>query len=166
MSKATSYPERPCLHHLFEAQADLTPDRAAVIFEDDSLTYRELNARANQLARYLQKLGLFASRQERRLRLLEDINKKAFNKYFAPIYPGRIVLIRSTEFSSLDRKNFHLRWADFAAGGLDCATVPGTHTSILLEPDIEKLAGVLKGYLGRAHAREMGKGIYEQVEAT
>lgn len=38
---------------LFEAQADKTPDATALVFRDESLTYRELNARANQLARLL-----------------------------------------------------------------------------------------------------------------
>ncbi|MCM2387664.1 non-ribosomal peptide synthetase, partial [Streptomyces albipurpureus] len=41
------------LPQLFEAQVMATPDAVAVVFEDQQLTYRELNARANQLARYL-----------------------------------------------------------------------------------------------------------------
>ena len=46
-----------CLHHLFERQAEKTPEAIAVVQEGDSLTYRELNARANQLAHHLQSLG-------------------------------------------------------------------------------------------------------------
>ncbi|WP_051188157.1 amino acid adenylation domain-containing protein [Brevibacillus thermoruber] len=42
----------------FERQAACQPDAVAVIFEDQSLTYRELNAKANQLARYLQAKGV------------------------------------------------------------------------------------------------------------
>ena len=41
------------VHNLFEAQALKTPDRVAAVFEDEHLTYWELNARANQLADYL-----------------------------------------------------------------------------------------------------------------
>ncbi|QMS92037.1 amino acid adenylation domain-containing protein [Nostoc edaphicum CCNP1411] len=52
------YPEQQCIHQLFEAQVEHTPDAIAVVFEDKQLTYRELNARANQLAHYLRKLGV------------------------------------------------------------------------------------------------------------
>ncbi len=47
-----------CIHQLFEAQVERTPDAIAVIFENQHLTYRELNSRANQLAHYLQKQGV------------------------------------------------------------------------------------------------------------
>jgi amino acid adenylation domain-containing protein/thioester reductase-like protein len=50
------YPAHLCIHQLLEAQVERTPDAVAVMFEDQSLTYRELNARANQLAHYLQTL--------------------------------------------------------------------------------------------------------------
>ncbi|KAB8321062.1 non-ribosomal peptide synthetase [Tolypothrix campylonemoides VB511288] len=52
------YPEHLCIHHLFEQQVQKTPDAIAVVFEDQQLTYRELNSRANQLAHYLQLLGV------------------------------------------------------------------------------------------------------------
>ena len=52
------YPREACVHHLFEAQVERTPDAVAVVFEDQQLTYRELNARANQLAHYLKKQGV------------------------------------------------------------------------------------------------------------
>ncbi len=52
------YPKDKCIHHLFEEQAKRTPESVAVIFEDQQLTYRELNNRANQLAHYLHKLGV------------------------------------------------------------------------------------------------------------
>ncbi len=53
---ATSQTTELCLHELFEAQVERTPDAIAVLFEKQKLTYRELNTRANQLANYLQKL--------------------------------------------------------------------------------------------------------------
>ena len=52
------YPKDKCIHHLFEAQVEKSPDAVAVAFEDQQLTYRELNARANQLGHYLQDVGV------------------------------------------------------------------------------------------------------------
>jgi amino acid adenylation domain-containing protein len=54
----TAYPENQCFHELFEAQVERTPEAVAVVFEQEQLTYHELNSRANQLARYLQDLGV------------------------------------------------------------------------------------------------------------
>ena len=54
----TEYPKDRCIHTLFEAQVGKTPEAVALLFEHQHLTYRELNDRANQLAHYLQKLGV------------------------------------------------------------------------------------------------------------
>ncbi len=50
--------QHQCLHHQFEAQVARDPDRIALVFEDQKITYQELNNRANQLAHYLQSLGV------------------------------------------------------------------------------------------------------------
>src|SRR5262249_32659100 len=52
------YPKDSCIHELFEAQVDRTPEAIAVQFEGKQLTYRQLNSLANQLARYLRGLGV------------------------------------------------------------------------------------------------------------
>ena len=52
------YPRHLCVHELFAAQVAKTPDNIAVIFEGQKLTYQELNHRANQVAHYLQSLGV------------------------------------------------------------------------------------------------------------
>ena len=52
------YPKNHCIHQLIEEQATRKPDKVAVVFENRQLTYAELNARANQLARYLQDMGV------------------------------------------------------------------------------------------------------------
>lgn len=51
---------RHTLHELFEAQVERTPDAVALVFEEEALTYRELNARANRLAHHLRALGVGA----------------------------------------------------------------------------------------------------------
>ena len=48
------------IHQLFEQQVARTPEAIAVVFEDQSLTYRQLNEHANQLAHYLIKQGVGA----------------------------------------------------------------------------------------------------------
>ncbi|WP_343859363.1 amino acid adenylation domain-containing protein, partial [Fulvivirga kasyanovii] len=54
----TTYSVERTLHGLFEAQAALTPDHVALRQSGEELTYGELNARANRLARYLQEQGV------------------------------------------------------------------------------------------------------------
>ncbi|MFN6441938.1 MAG: amino acid adenylation domain-containing protein, partial [Nostoc sp. DedSLP01] len=56
----SNYPQDKSIHQLFEEQVELTPDAVAVVYENQHLTYRELNSRANQLAHYLKSLGVKA----------------------------------------------------------------------------------------------------------
>ena len=51
-------PVDQCVHWLFEEQVKRTPDAAAVVFQTQSLTFAELNRRANQLSHHLQNLGV------------------------------------------------------------------------------------------------------------
>ncbi|MGL5833768.1 MAG: non-ribosomal peptide synthetase, partial [Waterburya sp.] len=52
------YATDKCIHKLFETQVTKTPDAVAIIYQNQQLTYQELNIRANQLAHYLQTLGV------------------------------------------------------------------------------------------------------------
>ncbi len=52
------YPDRACIHQLFELQAKRTPDTVAVCFDGQTLTYDELNRKANQLAHFLREDGV------------------------------------------------------------------------------------------------------------
>ncbi|MCP1308858.1 non-ribosomal peptide synthetase [Paenibacillus tyrfis] len=54
------YPRDVCVHELFEAQAEKTPERVALAFGERTMTYGELNARANRLARTLRDHGVTA----------------------------------------------------------------------------------------------------------
>ncbi|NEP60516.1 MAG: amino acid adenylation domain-containing protein, partial [Symploca sp. SIO2G7] len=54
----SEYLSDKCIYQLFETQVEKTPDAVAVVFEDQQLTYQELNVRANQLAHHLQYLGI------------------------------------------------------------------------------------------------------------
>ncbi|MCY8681224.1 non-ribosomal peptide synthetase, partial [Bacillus haynesii] len=54
----TAYPKGKAIHQLFEEQAKRIPDHTAVVFEDQKLTYRQLNEKANQVARHLREKGV------------------------------------------------------------------------------------------------------------
>ena len=52
------YPDGRCIHELFEACVNQSPEAVALVFENKSWSYQKLNCRANQLARYLRRLGV------------------------------------------------------------------------------------------------------------
>jgi len=52
------YPDQLCIHHLFEQQVECTPQATALVFNGQSVTYTELNERANGLAHYLMSSGV------------------------------------------------------------------------------------------------------------
>ncbi|MBD2515136.1 amino acid adenylation domain-containing protein [Nostoc sp. FACHB-973] len=54
----TAFPADKCFHQLFAEQVERTPDNIAVVYKNQQFTYQELNNRANQLAHYLQQLGV------------------------------------------------------------------------------------------------------------
>jgi amino acid adenylation domain-containing protein len=54
----SEYPKDKCVYELFEQQAGQVPDGLALVYEDQQVTYGELNRRANRLAHYLQELGV------------------------------------------------------------------------------------------------------------
>src|SRR5688572_12526704 len=55
---AAAYDEHACIHQLFERQVERTPDAPAVVYQQQHLSYRDLNRRANQLANYLRGKGV------------------------------------------------------------------------------------------------------------
>ena len=55
---ARDYPQDRCIHQLFETQVEKTPDALALVDGNQSFTYQELNHKANQLAHYLQEMGV------------------------------------------------------------------------------------------------------------
>src|SRR5882762_3360879 len=60
ITSSTPYPRDKLVHELFEVQVERAPDAIAVAYEGGELTYRQLNERANQLARHLVAKGIQA----------------------------------------------------------------------------------------------------------
>ena len=56
----TEYPRDKTIAQVFEKQAEENPDKIAIVFEDDELTYKEFNEKANKLARHLKAQGVEA----------------------------------------------------------------------------------------------------------
>ncbi len=92
-----AFPQPGCLQEIFESQVESTPDAPALVFERRTLTYRQLNEQANQLAHYLRKQGVGPEVRvgiclERSLELLIAVYGvlKAGGAYvpLEPTYPG------------------------------------------------------------------------------
>ena len=70
--------------------------------------------------------------------------------YNARPFPGRITLIRSSEFASSRDKDVHVdTWSELAGGGLEQHVVDSTHAGIFDPPEVRDLARVLSQCLER-----------------
>ncbi|HEU4556496.1 MAG TPA: amino acid adenylation domain-containing protein, partial [Longimicrobium sp.] len=105
------YPADRCIHELFEAQAARTPHAVAAIHEHDSLTYAELNARANRLAHLLRRLGV---RPEVRVGICQSRGLDLLVSLFAVLKAGGAYVPLDPAYPA-ERLAFTLRDANVAA---------------------------------------------------
>ena len=136
----SEYRKNQCIHELFEAQVEKTPDSIALVFESRQLSYRELNDRANQLANYLKKLGIGAESHvgicmERSLELIIGLLGilKAGGAYVPldPSYPvERLKFMLDDAQVSVLLTQAHLLEDGGAANRLSCSI----HSAGLLRP--------------------------------
>lgn len=143
-----SYPRDVGLHELIEAQVELTPDAEAVRFGNRSLSYRELNARANQIANYLRKrgvgrdvlVGVYAERSiEMVVSLLASLKAGGVYLPLDPEYPTeRMRLILEEANSPVVLTQSHL---------LNLLPATGADT-LCLDSSWEKLSGESTSNLG------------------
>ncbi|MEO0935648.1 MAG: AMP-binding protein, partial [Cyanobacteria bacterium J06641_2] len=121
------YPQS-CIHQLFAAQVEKTPDSIAVVWENQQITYKELDIKSNQLAHYLIKLGVKPETRigicvERRadmvIGLLGILKSGAAYVPLDPAYPeerlsymledaGVSVLIQNSDFEISNRESFNI----------------------------------------------------------
>jgi len=124
----TEYSREKRVHELFEEQAQKTPDAVAVVFEDATLSYGELNRRANQLAHYLRELGVGPDERvaiclERSLEMIVGLFSvlKAGGAYVPldPTYPPerlRFMLADSTPVALLTQNHLKSLFGKLSAG--------------------------------------------------
>ncbi|HEX5870375.1 MAG TPA: amino acid adenylation domain-containing protein, partial [Longimicrobium sp.] len=156
------YPADRCIHELFEAQAARTPDAVAVVFEEESLTYRELNERANRLAHYLRRRGVGPEARvgiclERSLEMVVSLLAvlKAGAAYVPldPAYPAeRLALMLADSAASVLITQQKLR-------GL-LAVEPGVHVVVEEEVRAEIAAGSAENVEVSLAARNLAYLIY------
>ena len=150
------YPKDKTISCVFEEQAEKTPDNIAVMFGDEKLTYRELNQRANSLARVLREHGvkgdsIVAVMLDRSLEMITGILAvlKAGGAYLpvSPDYPEERVryILKDSGTSILLTNNETLgssetvgRWAEEVIASLE-VTVINLDDSKLYEGDSSNL---------------------------
>jgi len=109
------YPRTACIHHLIETQARDTPDRVALVFAEQSLTYRELDHSANQLAHYLlHRLGPSAGESERRIGICVERSPEMIMGILGILKAGCAYVPLDPDYPK-ERLAFVLKDADVAA---------------------------------------------------
>jgi len=135
-------PERPSLvHHLFERQAEVTPGAIAVESDQGVLTYRELNTRANQVARLLQRRGVGNGS---RVGLLIDRSLEMIVGMLRILKSGA-ACVPLDVFLPKERLSFLIRDAETSLVLTDTSLASAVRQSgaepICLDSDIEKTGG-------------------------
>ncbi|KAF9940143.1 hypothetical protein BGZ65_008002 [Modicella reniformis] len=138
------YPEHLCIHHLFEQQVERTPQATALVFMDQSLTYMDLNERANQLSHRLIGLGVVpdmcvAICVERSIAMIVGVLAilKAGGAYVPldPIYPReRLLSIINDAAPGIALLDTTGR-ATLNEGNLLRSLLTGIHSIIMLDPN-------------------------------
>ena len=120
----SGYPREHTLSQLLEAQVEQTPDAIAMVGEEQSLTYEELNGRANQLAHYLQSQGVQVGTSvgfcldrsvEAVIVMLGIMKAGAYYVPLDPSYPSdrlHFMLIDAGVSVVLTHTNFHEKFPD------------------------------------------------------
>ncbi len=87
----------------------------------------------------------FGGAQAKRIEEVRRVHKEAFENYVAPCdFTGTLTVFRSSELASFEDKQWHNRWSELTAGEMKVDVVPGTHATLLHEPNVRILAQKLE----------------------
>jgi thioesterase domain-containing protein len=73
-----------------------------------------------------------------------ELNLRAAREYTPKHYPGRLTLIRACTRPLLHSQRADLGWSEWVTGGVEILSIPGHHSSILKEPNVQVLARTLQ----------------------
>ncbi len=86
----------------------------------------------------------------RRINQVSNAHNRAMFRYKPEIYSGKVTLFRASQQSGKTAKDPTMGWNALATGGVEMHTVQGNHLNVLLQPQVEGLAKVLKACLDQA----------------
>jgi amino acid adenylation domain-containing protein len=92
------------------------------------------------------------SLQDLRLIDIASANHQARHSYLPQVYPGRLTLLKASERSAGSDDDPYLGWDKLVVGGVEIQEVPGSHTDIMQEPQVQLLAEKLTACLDKAQA--------------
>lgn len=88
-----------------------------------------------------------------RFRNTDSIVHPAFSQYEPQPYPGKIVLLQSSEWPKSPYFDFKLGWEELA-GGIDFYRIAGDHAYLFDEPNVDAVAQTLDAYLQNSRSRD------------
>jgi thioesterase domain-containing protein len=152
--RTSNDPHHLCIHHLFQEQVARSPEATALVFEGETLTYGELNIRANRLAHRLIALGV---RPDQRVAICVERSPAMVVGLMAILKAGRAyVPINLYHFYAADRMRTRLPQVDMVGGwrellpdlAIRSVSIPGTHVSMMEDISHRK-------HLGEAFSRAL-----------
>ncbi len=132
------------------------------------LRYGELPSRVMwKVKEYLDrsKTRLFGTEELRLLQQLDDIQQKAFEFRIPQGYPGRVVAFSCSVYDSRKPADSDARWARLAPNGVEHYVIPGDHTTLMREPNIDRLMDILNKLLRDMAGHDEKTQIDEAVTA-
>jgi thioesterase domain-containing protein len=85
----------------------------------------------------------------RRVAAVRNAHACAHRNYHSGTFNGDVLLIRSHESTTLQDKDWHLRWSELINGRLRHKVVPGTHAGLLIEPSVSQMAAEIRAAIDK-----------------